>query len=473
MRRDIPVAACLAVLAAFHAAPALAQEDGILLSDTGPFRLRAGLELGLLVTAQDNAFWKLNETFAPGQPFDASPAWAEGYAKPYLSFDADLGGTRVLYGKLSAIASYTAGTDVFDASSSGRVAIEDAYVGLRTGGEGALGFDLSIGAQRYELGTGMLISDGGADGFERGALIFGPRLAWENTAIARARFGSTRLEVFYLDANETESGDTGTRLAGAAVMHEVAAGRSFGAAAGRVLESEAPWIQAAPGGVGAPTFLPGGRDGLEFVTAWGTWALNERFTISADAAFQRNDDPDMQAWGGRLGVAYARPDLRFSPVFGYSVQTFSGDDPDTARLERFDPLFYDGSPAGWGSGANASLVFLNSNVTSHQVYASLTVSPRDFLTLRYFHVRANELNSPLQFGQTTRIDTGGSNAVVTGVTDAHLSDDLYVEYTRILSPTTFLTAGASVSYPGAGTRDQRGGRTDVWVGAFANIVWRF
>jgi hypothetical protein len=171
-------------------------------------------------------------------------------------------------------------------------------------------------------------------------------------------------------------------------------------------------------------------------------------------------------------VTYAMPEVRFQPLFGYSYQTFSGDDPDTSTLERFDPLFYDGSPAAWGSGSNASLAFLNSNIAAHQIWASASISSRDFVTARYYRVSANELLSPLQFGQVTRVSPD-SNALISGVTDSHLADDIYFEYTRVIRPTTFLTAGLGISYPGDGIQELRSGERDVWTGGYVNIVMRF
>lgn len=91
--------------------------------------------------------------------------------------------------------------------------------------------------------------------------------------------------------------------------------------------------------------------------------------------------------------------------------------------------------------------------------------------LRYAHIRANELNSPVQFGQATRVDVNGN--VITGVTDAHLSDDLFLEYSRIINRNTFLTAGVSVAFPGAGNDNIIGRSADPWTGGFINVVVNF
>ncbi len=73
-----------------------------------------------------------------------------------------------------------------------------------------------------------------------------------------------------------------------------------------------------------------------------------------------------------------------------------------------------------------------------------------------------------------RIDTvDGSNAVIAGVTQRDLSDDIFVEYTRILTPNAFLTLGGSMSKPAAGIRALMPGSPPVWSGAFANVVMRW
>lgn len=451
----------------------LASTSALLAEERKP-GLSFGLEIGAQWVVQDQAFWLLSETFAPDTPFEASPDWGEGYVKPSISFSAALDSGVTLYGTASLIASGTLGTDVFASTDNSGFLLEEAFLGSEIPVGGTDGnVTLSFGSQLYEIGTGMLISAGSGNGFERGALIFGPRQAWEMTGIASYADQATSVSAFYLDPRELQSNDTDTTMAGMTVTHVFDDGLNVGLSGGVVLTSEAPWVQAAPDGRGAPTIIEGGRDGMRFLNLWGSWSPTSQITLSGDLAYETNDTPNMEAWGGRLMATYSAPNLPFRPVFGYSVQSFSGDDPATSKLERFDPLFYDGSPTGWGSGANASLVFLNSNVTAQQLFVQTTLSERDFLTFRYFHIRANQLLSPLQFGQGTRLDVNGTLNLITGVTDAALARDIYVEYTRILNPNTFLTAGGSISWPGAGIIAQRGGQDDIWTGSYVNLVITF
>ena len=184
-----------------------------------------------------------------------------------------------------------------------------------------------------------------------------------------------------------------------------------------------------------------------------------------------NDEIDLSAWGGRVKAEYTFADQPWRPTLAYSYRVFTGDDPNTGDLERFDPLYYDGSPSAWATGSKSAMVFINSNVQSHNLSLRVTPTPSDILTLRYAHVRAHELRSPVQFGQATRVDISDElSTVVSGVTDAHLSDDVFLEYTRVINPNIYLTGGLSVSFPGDGIKAAAGGDAPSWTGAFLNVV---
>ncbi|MFX6027908.1 hypothetical protein ABTE84_21405, partial [Acinetobacter baumannii] len=78
----------------------------------------------------------------------------------------------------------------------------------------------------------------------------------------------------------------------------------------------------------------------------------------------------------------------------------------------------------------SSMVFINSNVNAHQIALRLNPTDRDTLTLRYSHINANQLGSPIQFGQGTRLESyNGVPILITGVTTPHLADDIFIEYT--------------------------------------------
>lgn len=445
------------------------------ISDT---RIKFTLEGGINAVAEENLYWNLADRFAPSANFDSDTQWLEVYAKPGVELTHDLDGSGEIYGGFSVVASATLGTDAFDQKNTGRITIEEAFVGFRTGTVETGQFDISVGAQELKLGTGMLISNGASNGFERGAVKLGPRKAWERTVIARFRQQDLTATAFFIDPNELASNNTKTHSVGGDIRFDWGRSDFAGVSYVNVLQSGAPYPQAAPGGIGPPDFLDGGRDGLNAISFYSLIhpapSAIPGLYVGLDGAFQWNDRIDLDAWGGRIKIGHAWNDKPWRPDLSWSYQTFSGDDPDTPGLERFDPLNYEGSPASWATGSKAALVFINSNVQSHQLTLRTMPSPKDFLTLRAAHIRVNELRSPIQFGQATRLEISEDlGSVISGVTANHLADDFFVEYTRILTPNIFLTGGFSISIPGKGIENAFGGDAPNWTGGFINVVVNF
>lgn len=475
------LAAMVLVASMASAATAMAQDqDPMVITDEGPVTVRAHLQGGINAVAETNLFWNLSDAFAPQEGFDPDAQWLELYFKPGVSFTTNGDGPASVYGKVSGVASYTQGTDAFDFRNQGATTLEEAYLGVALDASDDWTIDLSVGARELKLGTGMLIASGGSSGFELGALKFGPRKAWDMSAIATFTKGGTSLTGFFLNPNERPVIENRNRLYGADLRHDFNSGGFVGGSFIAVTRSGTPYIQAAPGGVGAPTFLPGGRDGTNTLNFYArTGKLDgalENWMFAIDGAYQWNDRIDLSAWAGRVQAGYTFVSAKWRPSITYSYQTFSGDDPGTAGLERFDPLFYEGSPSAWSTGSKSSMVFINSNVRAHGMTFRAQPSPKDTLTLRYNHIRANELRSPLQFGQAERVDfgNGGDLAnIVVGVGNAHLSDDLFLEYSRIITRNLFLTAGLSISEPGEGIENVVPGGVPEWTGGFVNVVFNF
>lgn len=451
--------------------------DPMVLVDHDGFVVRMHFQAGLNVVPERNLFWNYADTFAPSAGFNSNRTWVEGYIKPGLSFTKGLGDLTA-YGKVSAVASGTLGTDAYDTGNIGRVTLEEGYLGLRSKDRTDPAFDVSVGPREFKAGTGMLLANGGSSGFERGALKLGPRKAWEMAGIGRLSFGEFTATAFYLDANERSNSDTNTQIVGADFRFQQDDDTFAGVTFGHVLESTAPYPKAAPSGNGAPSVIPDGRAGLNFVNLYGRanpfGESLDGFFMGGDFAYEQNGRIDMQAWAGRVQVGYAFKEYSWAPTLMYSYQTFSGDDPSTTKLERFDPLFYEGSPSAWSTGSKSSMVFINSNVNAHQISLRITPTERDTLTLRYAYINANELRSPVQFGQATRVvDANGVPNPIAGVTAKHLADDIFIEYNRVLNPNTYLTAGFSMSFPGPGANSVVKASAPIWTGGFVNVVVNF
>jgi hypothetical protein len=339
-------------------------------------------------------------------------------------------------------------------------------------------FDISAGPQKYKIGNGMLVSNGASNGFERGALKLGPREAFAMTGIGRVTYDNVRAEAFYLDANELPDKDSGNQLAGMNLIWQPESERHLGMAYGKSVQSDTPYPKAPPGGIGLPPILPGAREGLNFVHGYGRWTpfgsdLPDLW-VAGDLAHEWNEDIDLKAWGGRAEIGYHFKDVGWQPKLSYHYQYFSGDDPGTKALERFDPLFYEGNPDAWSTGSKSSMVFINTNVNAHQITLGFNPTPKDIVTIYAAYIQASELRSPLQFGQPTRLSfSTGAPDLVTGVTSRHLSNDILVKHTHIVNDHTYLTMGYSASFPGKGTDELVGSEAPIWAGVFANVVFNF
>jgi hypothetical protein len=465
--------AALAALALVCPSLVMAQDsrpDPLLFTGDG-FSLKLGLDAAVQATTEENSWWNLTEALPPPEPYDPDRSWSEAFIKPSAKVEIRPSDNLTLYGGLAAIASYTWGEDVFAAGDIGAVTLENAFGGIRISASPDVSLDFSAGMQDYMIGSGMLIQMGGGNGYERGALLLSPRTAWDMTVIARQRIGSLTLEQFYLDPSELESGDSNTELAGAHARYDWSERDYAGLSYINVLNSDYPSL-AAP-----LTIIPGGRDGMNVLHGYvRSQPLSSLPTlwIAGELAHEWNEGIDQSAWGGQAEIGYTATTLPFMPTFSYAFRYFSGDDPSTSRNERFDALFYEGSPTGWATGGNASLAFYNSNVMAHRFGADLALSDRDFAKARYWHVRAAEESSPIQFGQEAEVVfEDGTPLIVVGVQNPHLSDDFYLEYTRLLTSNVFFTAGGALSMPGEGLKELAKGEAANWWGGYLNLTFKY
>lgn len=435
-------------------------------------RVKVSLDSVFQQSGVTGSWWNLSEQFAPDAEYKPDRAWAELWIKPGIRADVSTTDWLSPYSGVSYVGSGNIGKDVFEQGNRGLWSVEDAYLGAQfrpPTNESSL--DISYGRQPYKIGSGMLISVGAANGFERGATTTFARRAWEEAGLVRWTHGKLGIDGLYLKPNELPSADSFTRLAGAKLEWKLGADQALGIAYLNVFESMFPYV-AAP-----IQLIPDGRQGLNTVHFYGRWnpVSDDQgdWHIAADYAHQWNERIEMAADAYSLETGYAHKQARLKPRLVYAFRWFSGDDPETARYEKFDPLYYEGAPPLWATGSNGSFSFLNSNVLAHRVNLNLTITARDFVAFYYWHIRAEETNSPIQFGQAGRFTvTGGEPSLVSGVATPHLSDDFYLEHTRVVSEHLFLTSGIAVSIPGRGLRDLV---TDAstWVGGLVNMTVKY
>ncbi|GAA4812908.1 alginate export family protein [Litoribaculum gwangyangense] len=442
--------------------------------DSENLKVQGYLQFGSNAVAETNLFWNLADV--PQLDYNSDTQWLESYVKPGMGFTMPSGKSK-FYGKISAVASSTLGTDAFDEKNTGRITLEEAHLGYQFSLSEQSNLDVSVGSKELKLGTGMLIANGGVSGFERGALKFGPRKAWEMSAIGKLTSNKLSTTVFYINPNELPSNDTKNEIFGFDFNLNESVNEYIGISYVNVINSNAPYPQAAPNGNGAPIITFGAREDLNAINFYGkTYPFNsslKNLFTALDFAYEWNDRIDMNAWGGRAQIGYDFSNITWRPTMMFSYQIFSGDDPDTPGLERFDPLYYEGSPSAWSTGSKSSMVFINSNVKSFGLSIRMMPSQKDIITFRYASIAAQQLNSPIQFGQAARVEFSDNiPTVVVGVSQPSLANDFFIEYNRIINRNIFFNAGFSMSFAGNGIENIVGD-TSIWTGGFVNIVFNY
>ena len=303
-----------------------------------------------------------NNPKEPGVEENLSDQWFEGYVKPAVSATYTLASSSEIYGKLSAVGERTYGSvpEPFgqDVSSFGP---EDLSIGWRSGkslsiGENAL--DFTIGRTQYQLGHGFLLFDGAAEGGTRGGYWTNARKAFEFATIGRFKPGAHTVEAFYLDKDELDESDSGSRLWGTNYEFSIGEATTIGA-------TYMKWF--------AHEDITPGRDGLNVFNLRAYTApfpSTPDLSFEAEYASERNGEAlDSNAW--TLQGAYEFSTVGWKPKLSYRYAFFQGDDPSTTDNEAFDPLFlgfYDWGT--WWQGEIAGEYFLsNSNLKSHLVRA--------------------------------------------------------------------------------------------------------
>jgi hypothetical protein len=358
-------------------------------SDERPTGLPSAIDWTFNFDAGWGTFGFANSLFnnpKEGVDENLSDQWFEGYVKPALSATYTRASSSQIYGKLSAVGERTYGSvpEAFGEDISSFYP-EDLYIGWRSGNSLALGenaVDLTVGRARYKLGHGFLLYDGAAEGGSRGGYWTNARQAFQFAAIARFKPGHHTAEAFYLDKDELEENDTGSRLWGVNYEFSPNDSNTFGV-------TYMKWF--------ADAALKPDRDGLNVFNLRAYTApirSLEDLSFEFEYASERNGAAlDSNAWTAQ--ASYELSDRPWTPQFTYRYAFFQGDDPDTPKNEAFDPLFLGFHDWGyWWQGEIAGEYFLsNSNLASHLVRAHVAPSESIGGGLLFYRFRLDQPGS--------------------------------------------------------------------------------
>jgi hypothetical protein len=426
----------------FQDFPTLYQDDRTLVK----FILNGGL----------GGFSDSNPWFGAAEDFVAGPyrptvtvAWGEAYLEPGLAGMTQLGDSPAyLYGAASYTLSGTLQPDIFRTDNRLYGDVEDLYGGLLLAEPGRpLAFNLSVGRQIFQLNQGFLFSQfsGSANALERGASYSNPRTAYDMTVLANLRWGDFRLQGFFLEPDELPVADSGTQYLGTSLAYQNNQGLEAVLSYITVPQSNRAYL------------LPNGdrftRDGLQVINPRirqstllgvpGLWAEGEY-------AYQFSAQQAMAAQGGSLWLGYTAENVPWRPSLSYRFAGFSGDNPNTATYERFDPL-QAGGLSDWLQGISLGKLYPNSNGFSHRITLSAQPSPDLSLSLDYYYRFADELNN---LGGNPALSTLGSR---------YIGQEFLLTSRYFLSQNFMLQGVGSVAFPGSAIRDAASQSTSPWV----------
>lgn len=449
---------------------------GITLFEADGFKLGFSLEAGASSQFVRNANFGAGSAAVRGRT-RGNRDWYEGFLKPALSFEAELGDFGSAYAGASAAAAATRGLGDAQATSGTSlrpeyVTYETAFVGWRSGDSipqlGADAVDLSFGNQNFLVGDGFLVIDGAVDGVGRAAYYTGPRAAFEKTAILRLNTEPVRADVFHLetptDQKKMRLGDQAdSKFFGVNVewfeSSEKDLGRSdyakrkwyVGATYLRGTDADGSGsanFSFAQGGNG--TAQSANRDGLNvYALRFGGSFLPflSDFAMYGEGALQRNaaSNRKVRAHAWHLEPEYTFAELPLKPRLSYRYAQFSGDGKPGDRTDRsFDPLFGNTGPRGIGTWAQGEIysqyVGANTNLGAHRV-----------------HLKATPLDDVIETGLVYYRFSFDKASQTAGVRDDHLMDefDVYVQWNTPLKNLKILGA-FGVGIPGNGARQSLG-----------------
>jgi hypothetical protein len=197
------------------------------------------------------------------------------------------------------------------------------------------------------------------------------------------------------------------------------------------------------------------RQGLQVYDARLRWQPNPAGTsgpfFAAEAAFQRNENFDMAAHAFYGEAGYSFSELPWSPTLSYRYAQFSGDDPNTSRFERWDPLLSGGNGEQWVEGINHFKVFQNSNLIAHRVQLRLRPTPQIELVPQLWLFRADS---------TTNL---GGNPALSFLGSKKLGFEANLTAKYFMSKNMFIQGHVAATFPGEAIDIATGSTAKPWV----------
>lgn len=391
------------------------------------------------------AFGNNNAWFDDSGAFlgDETDSWGEFGVEPRLSGET-AAGPGTLFGQVSGVYTATAGDDASGLTiglddpddlklEQGHVGwkVDDVFAGLEEDT-----FSITGGRQDYSIGSGLLIADGGGDGGERGGWYIGMRKAFQESVIARLKSKDFLVEGFRVK-NRPRRGGTHGEAYGGNFEYTVAGAATLGATYMSV-DPEIPDI-----------------DILNVFSGRLDWQLPLGFGVAGEYVYEDNDQIEAEGWYAQ--GSYAPPGVKWAPAFSYRYAHFDGDDPTTAKDERFREVAYGFTDYGtWFQGEiTGNYPLGNNNLNSHLF--RIKAQPNDAVTLNFLYYNFT-------------LDEPGSLAP--GVTDDDWGDEIDFAIDWAVNDEVYLIGVVGTLFPGQAAKQFTGGEDDwVYTMLYASYAW--
>ncbi len=428
--------------------------------------LQGKLENKTMVFSNTNAFFGRPEVLTTGNPLAVKPSgsggtdtWLETSVEAGMYGLTALTGQVSAFGGLSYIASGSYGPELFTDRTRAHGATEDAYLGLvgnsTTEQGGIRQLSVLFGRKAFQIDSGMILRLGSANGGERASLQSNPRNAADQVLQFQFVHDNHKLELFRLDPDELEETDSRTVIEGlnyeARVLPDVRVGAMFL----QVPQSKFSYYTTSSvlsrEGLRVTDLRlaydpPAGRSG---VYARGEWAR------------QTHRDFAMDARAGYVEGGYRFDQITWRPTLSYRYSLFTGDNPNTSKFERWDPLFAGGAGDEWVQGLNQYKVVQTSNVAAHRFMGRLQVSPQLELTPQFWIFRADDRNN-----------LGGAQALSV-LSSKDLGKEVNLTARYISSAKLIFVFSAAYTRPGEAIRKALNDNYSNWISASALMIARF
>ncbi len=430
--------------------------------------LRVLINGGFGILSDGNPWFGNPATFTRNNPLVQNPAvgadtkgratWTEMNVEYGLGGVTPIGDSDVyFYGAATGITVASVGRDIFRDDARTTTDIEDLYAGLLYAPKEGPRINLSVGRQNFSLNEGFLISQFGSqyNAGPRPGVYLAPRTAHDMSALLTVKNGKLVWTSYFLNPNEYEPIESNTRIAGTNLRYNFSKSASLDISYIRIVDSDAS--------IATPNGPARRRDGVQTVSVHGRWAdadIVPGLWVDGEIAHQWHADYAMRAWAGYGLIGYLARDLPWTPSLSYRFSSHSGDDPDTDRFERFDPLFA-GGLGEWLQGISLNKVLNAGNRQAHRIRLNVSPEPSLNLTLDTFFLRANELNNR------------GGNRALTDLVSRDLGREVQFAARWAISPRLYFLGIVAHAEPGDAIRAVTTQEAEPWTTVQAQLFFNF